>query len=85
MSKTDLINLGLENMVLRDRIVGLVRPDTAPIRRLINNFKEAENKEVVDVTRGRKTRSVVITDANYIRLSPVRTKTLSDRLMGKDE
>ena len=85
MSKTDLINLGLENMVLRDRIVGLVRPDTAPIRRLINNFKEAENKEVVDVTRGRKTRSVVITDANYILLSPVRTKTLSDRLMGKDE
>lgn len=84
MSRQELVNLGLENMVLRERIVGLVRPDTAPIRRLINNFKESDRREVVDVTRGRKTRSVVLTDADYIILSPVRTKTLSQRLQNEE-
>lgn len=81
MSNEDFINLGLENMVFRERIVAIVRPDTAPIRRLINHFRDASNKEVIDVTRGRKTRSVVITDADYIILSPVRTKTLSSRAL----
>lgn len=85
MSEGDLINLGLENMVLRERVVAIVRPDTAPVRRLINQYRDSEGKDVVDVTRGRKTRSVVITDANYIVLSPVRTKTLSDRVTGEAE
>lgn len=79
MSEPELINLGLDNMVLKDRIVAIARPDTAPIRRLINAY-EKENK-LVNVTRGRKTRSVVITDAGYIILSSLRTKTLSERFI----
>ncbi|MFQ5795896.1 MAG: DUF370 domain-containing protein [Candidatus Bipolaricaulia bacterium] len=77
MSDSELINLGLDNMVLKDRIVAIIKPDTAPIRRLI---KESEKKnQVIDATQGRKTRSVVIMDSDRIILSPVRVKTLSER------
>lgn len=77
MSEYELINLGLDNMVPKDRIIAIARPDTAPIRRLINAY-DREDK-LINVARGRKTRSVVITDAGYIILSSLRTKTLSER------
>lgn len=77
MSEYELINLGLDNMVPKDRIIAIARPDTAPIRRLINAY-DREHK-LINVSRGRKTRSVVITDAGYIILSSLRTKTLSER------
>lgn len=64
-------------MVPKDRIIAIARPDTAPIRRLINAY-DREDK-LINVARGRKTRSVVITDAGYIILSSLRTKTLSER------
>ena len=84
MNKGELINLGLENIVLQNRVVAIVKPDTAPIRRLIHTYEDTEDKDVVDITRGRKTRSVVLTDADMIILSPVRTKTVSERIMGQD-
>ncbi len=79
MNESELMNLGLDNMVLKDKIVVIAKPDTAPIKRLINAYDE-ENK-LVNVTRGRKTRSVIITDAGYIILSSLRTQTLSERFV----
>lgn len=81
MSNPELVNLGLESMVLKDQIVVIAKPDTAPIRRLISEY-EKENK-VINVTRGRKTRSVIFTNAGYIILSPLRTKTIAERLLGE--
>lgn len=76
MSK-ELISIGLESLVRRDRVVVIARPDTAPIRRLIKRY--AEGGKVIDLTRGRKARAVIITDAELIILSPLRTKTLAAR------
>jgi len=70
-------------MIPKARIVVIARPDTTPIKRLINEY-DKEHK-VIDLTRGRKTRSVIFTDAGYIILSPLRTKTLSERFLGEGE
>ncbi|MFQ6118139.1 MAG: DUF370 domain-containing protein [Candidatus Bipolaricaulia bacterium] len=78
MSK-ELISLGLESLVRRDRVVVIARPDTAPIRRLIKRYDE-EGK-LIDLTRGRKARAAIITDAGLIILSPLRTKTIAGRFI----
>ena len=63
----------------RDRVVVIARPDTAPLRRLIRRY--AEEGKVVDLTRGRKARAALITDAGLIILSPLRTRTLAARFL----
>jgi hypothetical protein len=68
-------------MVSKDRIVVIAKPDTAPIRRIISEL-EKENK-VINLTRGRKTRAVVFTDAGYVILSPLRTRTIAERFLGE--
>ncbi len=78
MSK-ELINLGRESLVRWERIVVIARPDTAPIRRLMKRYEE-EGK-LIDLTRGRKTRAAIITDAGFIILSPLRTKTIAERFL----
>ncbi|MFQ6089907.1 MAG: DUF370 domain-containing protein [Candidatus Bipolaricaulia bacterium] len=75
----ELISIGLESLVRRERVVVIARPDTAPIRRLIKRYKE-EGK-VIDLTRGRKARAAIITDAGLIILSPLRTKTIAERFL----
>jgi hypothetical protein len=77
----ELISLGLESLVRRERVVVIARPDTAPIRRLIKRYKEEER--LVDLTRGRKARAAIITDAGFIILSPLRTKTLATHFLGE--
>ncbi|MFQ5796593.1 MAG: DUF370 domain-containing protein [Candidatus Bipolaricaulia bacterium] len=77
MAVAQLVNLGLDNYIPRDRVVAIVKPDTSPIRRLVNELKE--DGKVVDISRGRRARSVVLTDAGYVILSSVRVKTLSER------
>lgn len=73
----ELISIGLESLIRCERVVVIARPDTAPLRRLIKRY--AEEGKVVDLTRGRKARAAIITDAGLIILSPLRTKTLADR------
>lgn len=63
----ELINVGFENSVNADRIVAVVSPDSAPIKRLIQNAKE--QGRLLDATQGRKTMSVIITDCDYVILS----------------
>ena len=65
-------------MVSVDKIVAIVSPESAPVRRLVQEAKEAGR--VVDVTHGRKTRAVVVTDSQYILLSAIQPETLTGRL-----
>ena len=76
------INIGFGNMVASDRIVALANPDSAPIKRLVQDAKD--NGRAIDVSCGRRTRAVIITDSDHVILSAIQTETLSDRLSGND-
>ena len=76
------INIGYGNMVAVDRIVTLVSPDSAPIKRLIQDAKD--DGRVIDVTCGRKTRAVVITDSEHVILSALQAETIANRLDSDD-
>lgn len=77
-----LLNIGFGNMVLSQRIVAVVGPDSSPIKRLIQDAKE--RRRLIDGTSGRRTRAVIITDSDYIILSAVLPDTVAHRLHGKD-
>ena len=77
------INIGYGNMVAVDRIVSLVSPDSAPIKRLIQDARDGGR--VIDVSCGRKTRSVLFTDSDHIILSAIKAETISNRLSGQYE
>ena len=72
------INIGFGNMVAADRVISLVGADTSPIKRLVQDAKEAGR--VIDVTCGRKTRSVIITDSDHVILSAIQPETIANRL-----
>ena len=77
------ISIGSGNMVAAGRIVSLVSPDTAPIKRLVQDAKEAGR--VIDCTCGRRTRCVIVTDTDYVILSAIKSETISNRLTGDTE
>ena len=72
------INIGFGNMVSAGRIVAIASPDSAPIKRLVQDAKE-ENR-VIDVSCGRRTRSVIITDSENVILSAIQAETITNRL-----
>lgn len=73
-----LINIGFGNMVNSERIVAVVSPDSAPIKRII---REAEdNGNLINATYGRRTRAVIVTDSDHIVLSALQTETVASRL-----
>lgn len=72
------LNIGFDNMVAADKLVAIVSPESASVRRLVQFAKE--NHRLVDVSSGRKTRSVVITSDDYIFLSAIQTDTLAGRM-----
>ena len=72
------INIGFGNMVSVGRIVAIASPDSAPIKRLVQDAKE-ENR-VIDVSCGRRTRSVIITDSEHVILSAIQAETITNRL-----
>ncbi len=76
-----LINIGFGNMVSANRIISIVSPESAPIKRMI---QEARDKGIlVDATYGRRTRAVIITDSDHIVLSAIQPETVGQRLNGK--
>ena len=77
-----LINVGFGNVVLQSRVVAVVSPGSSPMKRLRDSAKDGNN--LVDVTEGRKTRSVIITDSGHIVLSALNTSTIIARLEDKD-
>ena len=72
------INIGFGNMVASDRVVTIVSPDSAPIKRLIQDAKDAGR--VIDVSCGRRTRAVIITDSEHVILSAIQSETIANRL-----
>lgn len=77
-----LINIGYGNVVNSDKIVSVISPDSAPIRRLVQNSKD--KGWAVDATQGRKTKSIIITDSNYIILSALMPDTIAGRFASND-
>ena len=77
-----LVNIGFGNIVSAERIVAIVSPESAPIKRLIQDRKEAGL--AIDGTLGRRTRSVIVLDSNHIVLSALQPDTISARINGKD-
>ncbi|MGG3451387.1 MULTISPECIES: extracellular matrix/biofilm regulator RemA [Bacillaceae] len=78
-----LINIGFGSVVSAERIVAIVSPESAPIKRLVQDSRERGN--LVDATFGRRTRAVIITDSNHIVLSAVQPETVANRAVLKDE
>lgn len=72
------INIGFGNMVAADRIITIVSPDSAPVKRLIQDAKDAGR--VIDVSCGRRTRAVIITDSEHVILSAIQSETIANRL-----
>jgi len=78
-----LINIGFGNIVSANRIISIVSPESAPIKRII---QEARNKgALIDATCGRKTRAVIVTDSEHVILSAVQPETVASRLHGRDD
>lgn len=72
------INIGSGNMVAAGRVVALASPDSAPIKRLVQIAKE--EGRVVDVSCGRRTRTVIFTDSEHLILSAIKAETISNRM-----
>ena len=73
-----LVNIGFGNIVSADKIVAIVSPESAPIKRMVQEAKD--NGTAIDATFGRKTRAVLIMDSDHIVLSAVQAETVADRI-----
>ena len=77
-----LINIGFGNIVSANRLIAIVSPESAPIKRII---QEARDKgRLIDATYGRRTRAVIITDSDHVILSAVQPETVANRLDTKE-
>ena len=77
------INIGFGNMVSAGRIVAIASPDSEPIKILVRDAKE--EGRVIDVSCGRRTRAVIITDSEHVILSAIQTETITNRLSYDDD
>ena len=77
-----LVNVGYGNVVVAERVVAVVGPAAAPVRRLRENAKDGN--KLIDATEGRKTRSVIVLDSDHVLLSAVQAETIQRRLRGED-
>ena len=78
-----LINIGFGNMVSANRLVAIVSPESAPIKRIIQDAKE--KCTLIDATYGRRTRAVIVTDSDHVILSAVQPETVANRLNDRDD
>ena len=78
-----LINIGFGNMVSAGRVIAIVSPESAPIKRIISDARE--KSQLIDATYGRRTRAVIIIDNGCIILSAIQPETVAARLAGKND
>ena len=76
-----VVNVGFNNVVLRDRVVAVVAPDAAPVKRMREEARR--NRKLIDATNGRRTRAVIITDSDHIILSSAQPETIAQRISEK--
>lgn len=72
-----LLNIGFGSSVVAERVITIVSPNSAPMKRLKDEAKE--QKRLIDATHGRRTRSIIITDSNHVILSAIQSETISQR------
>ncbi len=73
-----LINIGFGSYISADRLVSVLSPDSAPIKRMVQDARERGS--LIDASYGRKTRSILVTDGGYIILSALTSETVAERL-----
>lgn len=78
-----LLNVGFGNMVNAARMVSIVAPDSAPVKRLVQDARDAGR--IIDATCGRRTRAVIVMDSDHVVLSPLQPETVAGRLEGKSK
>lgn len=78
-----LINIGYGNIVSANRIISIVSPESAPIKRIIQDARDRGS--LIDATYGRRTRAVIVMDSDHVILSAVQPETVANRLAGRDE
>ena len=78
-----LINIGFGNMVSASRMIAVVSPESAPIKRIIQDSRD--RGELIDATYGRRTRAVLIMDSGHVILSALQPETVSTRMTGRAE
>jgi extracellular matrix regulatory protein A len=72
-----LVNIGFGNSVVSKRVIAIISPNAAPIKRLRDEARE--DRRLIDATQGRRTRSVIITDSNHVILSAIQSATIAQR------
>ena len=77
-----LVNIGFGNLVSADKVVAVVSPESAPIKRIIQDART--NGTLIDATYGRRTRAVLVMDSDHVILSAVQPETVAHRLVGKE-
>ncbi|MDO4608531.1 MAG: DUF370 domain-containing protein [Clostridia bacterium] len=77
-----LVNIGFGNLVSANRIVSIVSPESAPIKRIIQDAKERGT--LIDATHGRRTRAVIITDSDHIVLTYLQCETVANRIVDEN-
>ncbi len=77
-----LINIGFGNMICVDRIVAVVNPDSAPVKRIMQEARD--EKRLMDATHGRRTRAVIMMSSNQIVLSAIQPETIASRALSKE-
>ena len=78
-----LINIGFGNVVAAARVIAIISPDSAPVKRII---QEARDKNIlIDATYGRRTRAVLVMDSNHVVLSAIQPETVAQRATQNDE
>lgn len=83
MGNIKLINIGFGNIVSAQRIVAIVSPESAPIKRIIQEARD--RGMLIDATYGRRTRAVIITDSDHVILSAIQPETVAHRLNSKEQ
>jgi regulator of extracellular matrix RemA (YlzA/DUF370 family) len=78
-----LLNIGFGNVVASDRVVAIITPGSAPVKRLKDHARDTG--KLVDATQGRRTRAVIVTDSDHVILSAVAAETITSRFEGRDE
>jgi len=77
-----LVHIGFGNMVVAERVVAIIHPTSAPMKRLKEEAKETGR--LVDATQGRKTRAILVTDSNHVILSAIQPETIVNRFSGEE-
>ena len=78
-----LINIGFGNIVSAERLISIVSPESAPIKRIISDARE--KGQLIDATYGRRTRAVIVADSGHVILSAIQPETVAGRLAGRTD